>query len=271
VISLMWLTWRQHRAQVLGTVAFLLVLGALVLMGGEQAYLYLSWLPVIPLVIGVFWGTPLLAKELERGTHRLAWTQSVTRGRWLVAKLGWLGLAVTVAGLLLGLMVSNWTTTYNLDRFSDTALFGGTGVVVGAWWLFSFLLGAAAGGVVRRVLPAMAVTVVVFLVAMFGFFQLRPEYAEPLRSVADSSRDIEGFVTDAAWLSPSGAEIKEVAECGAASRYLECVQAAGYRPITYYQPADRYWRFQWTEAGLLLLAAALLTGPVVYRVLRRPI
>jgi hypothetical protein len=115
----------------------------------------------------MFWGAPLLARELERGTQRLAWTQSVTRPRWLVAKLGWLGLAVTVAGLALGLMVTAWLSSTGGDRFGDSTMFGATGVAAGAWWLFSFLLGASAGGIVRRLLPAMVVTIAVFLVVLF--------------------------------------------------------------------------------------------------------
>ena len=46
-----------------------------------------------PLLVGLFWGAPVLAREFERGTHRLAWTQSVPRRAWLVVKLGVLGRA----------------------------------------------------------------------------------------------------------------------------------------------------------------------------------
>lgn len=270
---MVWLTWRQHRMQVLVTVGFLLALGMLILVQGDGAYTALSWLPIVPLMIGIFWGAPLLAGEIERGTHRLVWTQSVSRWRWLVAKLGWLSLAVTVAGLVLGLMVDGWVTAHDGDRFGDTALFGATGVAVGAWWLFAFVLGASAGGLIRRLLPAMAATVVVFLVVMFGFFQFgRDEYAEPLRQVTDQGAP-GGFVTDSAFLSPSGVEVVEVPECGNANAetYMPCVYDSDYRWVLYYQPADRYWRFQWTETGILLLFSALLVMPVMYRVLRRPV
>ncbi len=125
---MVWLTWRQHRAQVLVTAGFLVAVGALLLAHGagaagltggalsarfESLYTYLSWLPVVPLAAGLFWGAPVLARELERGTHRLAWTQSVSRRRWLAAKLGLLGGAVTVAGLALGAMISAWLTTFD--------------------------------------------------------------------------------------------------------------------------------------------------------------
>jgi hypothetical protein len=252
----------------------LLVVGTLMLVQGEDAVTLLSWLPVLPVLAGIFWGAPLLARELERGTHRLAWTQSVTRPRWLVAKLGWLGLAVTVAGLALGLMVSAWLTETGGDRFSDSAMFGATGIAAGAWWLFAFLLGASAGGLLRRLLPAMAVTIAVFLLVLFGMFQARDVYAEPQRWVSDSEFFGDGaLVTGGAWLAPSGAEVDEPPVCADADNrtYLDCVRKAGYTSVLYYQPATQYWRFQWTETGILLLGAVLLAGPVVYRVLRRPV
>ena len=51
----------------------------------------------LPALIGLFWGAPLIARELEAGTHRLVWNQSVTRGRWLAVKLGLIGLAAAAA------------------------------------------------------------------------------------------------------------------------------------------------------------------------------
>ena len=290
---MLWLTWRQHRGQVLVTAGFLVAVGVVLLVHGLTStglsddalgeryngmYAFLGWLPVVPLVAGMFWGAPVLARELERGTQRLAWTQSVSRRRWLAGKLGLLGLAVTVAGLLLGQAVGAWLTTYEgvgrADRFSDTAMFGATGVLGGAWWLFAFMLGAAAGGVLRRTLPALAVTIAVFVLAMVVVFDARPDYAQPVRTVLEHGGDMPtGFITGTAYLSSSGVEVDVPPECADEGRgtYLRCTAAAGYRDVLYYQPSDRYWRFQWTEAGLLALASALLAGPVVYRVTRRPV
>ena len=290
---MVWLTWRQHRAQILVTAGFLAVLGAVLLVHGlaarglpdealrahyKQLLLFLGWLPMVPLAVGLFWGAPLLARELERGTHRLAWTQSVSRRRWLATKLGVLGLAVTVGGLVVGLMVSAWLDTFDgagyADRFGDMALFGSTGVLGGMWWLFAFVLGTAAGGVLRRTLPAFAVTIAVFVLAMMGLFAARQEYAEPERAVFEDAEHLPGtFLTGSAFLSPSGVETDVAPECADKGRedYLPCARDLGYRTVVFYQPADRYWRFQWTETGILVLTSVLLAGPVVYRVVRRPV
>src|SRR5689334_19290122 len=50
---------------------------------------------LVPVLIGMFLGVPLVARELERGTFRLIWTQSATRMRWLLVKIG-AQLAITV-------------------------------------------------------------------------------------------------------------------------------------------------------------------------------
>lgn len=270
---MVWLTWRQHRAQVLVTAGLLAALGLFLLVRGQSAATVLGWLPAVPMAIGMFWGVPVLAREIERGTQRLAWTQSVPRRHWLVTKLGGLGLAVTVAGLGVGLMVSAWVKEFDGDRFGDAALFSGTGVVVGAWWLFAFVLGTATGAVVRRVLPAVAVTVGLFLVVLFGVFQAREAYAVPVRTAPDAEAPAGSSVVGATFVSRSGADVAEPPECASASdeRYLRCVDGAGYRSVLFFQPADRYWRYQWTETAILVLGAAVLAAPVAHRVLRRPV
>jgi hypothetical protein len=301
---MLWLTWRQHRAQVLITLVMMAALGAFLLIHGlgtvsasagvardrledvvrnrfQPVYTYLGWLPIAPLLVGVFWGAPVLARELEKGTHRIAWTQSVSRRRWLMAKLGLLGLAVTLAGLGVGLMVSAWLATFDgtryADKFGDTAMFGSTGVLAGAWWLFAFMLGTAAGGLLRKLLPALAVTIAVFVLFMIVLFSARENYAEPVREVvSDKALPVGSYLTASGSLSPTGVEVPGdgvVPECANAGRefYLTCVSEAGYQSVIYYQPADRYWRFQWTETGILVLLTVALAGPVVYRVARRPV
>ncbi|GGS31037.1 ABC transporter permease [Actinokineospora fastidiosa] len=259
-----WMTYRQHRTQLLVSAALLAVIGAVLLINGLLAsgaadpresfkaiYVYLSWLPVAPIAVGVFWGTPLLAAEFERGTHRLAWTQSVSRARWLAVKLGTLGLAVAVAGGVFGLMVQAWIDGYPTvraaDRFGDIALFSMTGVAAPAWWLFGFAVGTAAGALLRRTLPAIAVTIVIFVLVMVGLFRLREDYAEPVEVRIDHQSEV-----------PHGMIVGTLLDAED--------NTVGLRV----QPADRYWRFQWTEAGILLAAAALLTGATAVAVRRRP-
>lgn len=303
-----WLTFRQHRMQVLVTVGVLALLGVVLLVHGlgtvaakaelsgqefdlelaeryELLYQVLTWLPAAPVLIGLFWGAPVLGREAERGTLVLAWTQSVTRRRWVTVKLGWLALVVTLCGLALGGMVELWNATFGdadfARRFGDRGMFTTTGVAAGGWWLFGFMLGVAGGALFRRLLPAMAVTVAVFFVVLFFVMELRGDYATPDRVVAEIQEEPFGRPADdvllagGGWLAPDGTEITDGPLPGCEevrlAAFQDCLRDAGYRTVTYLHPADRYWRFQWTEAGLLLAGAAVLAGVAYQRVARRPV
>jgi hypothetical protein len=193
---MIWLTWRQFRAQ-FAAVAAVAVAFALVLAGtgrrladiaatyrdvfdhltANDRHLFYAGIVVIavaPVVIGVFWGAPLVARELEAGTHRLAWTQSVTRTRWLATKLGVTVLAAAAAVGVLTLAVTWWSqpldgalssTHGSLPARLTPVSFAMRGIVPIGYAVFAVVLGATLGAVLRRTLPAMAVTlaVVVFV------------------------------------------------------------------------------------------------------------
>ncbi|SEH03247.1 hypothetical protein SAMN05444920_13451 [Nonomuraea solani] len=188
---MLWLTWRQHRTQVLVTALLLAAVGIALLANGLGAAGFaaehapragcvaetnactryrlgmmewmwamselIGWLPLLaPALIGAFWGAPLLAREFKRGTHQLTWTQSVTRRRWLLVKVGGLAAAVTLGGLTLGVLVNVWLTVFDIPgapvNFLNSRIFRLVGILPAAWWLAAFLLGLAAGALFRRTL-----------------------------------------------------------------------------------------------------------------------
>ena len=114
---------------------------------------------LLPALIGVFWAAPLVARELETGTYRLVWTQSVPRTRWLTAKLAVAGLAGLVATGVLTVLVTWWygpIDEVNSNQFSP-AVFGGRDLVPVGYAAFAFGLGVLAGVVSRRTLTAMSI------------------------------------------------------------------------------------------------------------------
>jgi len=298
-----WVTLRQHRAQVLITFGLLAVFGAVLLVHGlgtvsaaegrsggalEEVlagrhyaiFTLIGWLPLLPLLIGVFWGAPVLAKEYERGTLVLAWTQSVSRRQWVAGKLTLLGLLVTLAGLALGAMINAWIGTFDgtqyAVRFSRVGAFMTTGVAAAGWWLFAFMLGVAGGALFRRMLPAMIAAIAVFLAVLFAMVWVRPEYATPERYVPPVERPLDSpdgdvMIIGTAWLDGTGREISSdvVPTCLDVPTFEDCLASSGYRMVSYVHQAGQYWRFQWTEAGLLLAAALVLGGVGYHRVVRR--
>ncbi|WP_055534281.1 ABC transporter permease subunit [Streptomyces graminilatus] len=185
-----WLVWRQHRA------AFWTILAATALSVawmvyqrgqmtdfldshgypakniddiGEQFRPYIDsfrsatlGLSVIPILLGVFLGAPLLAGDLENGTAKLVAAQSMSRTRWLVTKLGLAGLVVVVSTTALSAVFGWWWSPVKseatvLEWFSGPA-FDNTGPVPVGLTLLSVFGGVAIGVVLRRTLMAMVVT-----------------------------------------------------------------------------------------------------------------
>jgi hypothetical protein len=128
----------------------------------------------LPAILGVFWGAPLVARELEAGTHRLVWSQTVTRTRWLATRMGLTGLAAMAVAALLGLALAWWCKPIDgaiLNGQSGPGFLGtprmappafeARGIVPVGYAGFAFALGVATGAVVRRAVPAMAITLAV--------------------------------------------------------------------------------------------------------------
>lgn len=197
-----WLTWRQFRVPAASVFAGLIVIGVIlaitgpdlvgdtnfsdsdVLYGGTILVMYL-----LPAVIGVFWGVPMITRELESGTHSLIWNQTITRKRWLTTKMGVGALAAMVAAGLLGLGVTWWASPIDalanqgtdpsmLTRLSPV-VFAARGIAPIGYAAFAFVLGVAVGLVLRRTVVAMAVTVVAFAAVMIAVPLLVRPYMLP--------------------------------------------------------------------------------------------
>jgi hypothetical protein len=140
---------------------------------------------VVPALIGMFWGAPLVAREFETGTFRLAWTQGVTRVRWLAAKLGVAGLAAIAAGELFSLMVEWWSSPIRKAQMTSGLTHGisHSGVTPIGYAAFGFALGVTAGFFIRRTLPAMAVTLAIYAAVIIAFpVWVRPHLIPPVQA-----------------------------------------------------------------------------------------
>jgi hypothetical protein len=133
-----------------------------------------------PVLLAMFAGPPVVARDLENSTYRYAWTQGIGRVRWTVAKLVILGTVVTIAALVISQLFAwffaPFLTTENLTVYTPS-VFGSRGVSYAAWTLTAFCLGAFLGTLVRRILPEMAITPVLYAaLAALTWFSLRHDY-----------------------------------------------------------------------------------------------
>jgi ABC-type transport system involved in multi-copper enzyme maturation permease subunit len=173
---------------------------------------------LLPAVVGVFWGVPMVTRELETGTHSLVWNQTVTRSRWLATKLGIGVLAAMAAAGLLSLAVGWWAspidaaaTSTNEGAFLSRitpVVFAARGIAPIGYAAFAFVLGIAVGILLRRTVSAMAVTLIVFVavqvaVPMMVRPYLLPASEETVTITADNIRSVIG--------TESGPEALEVA------------------------------------------------------------
>ena len=145
----------------------------------------------MPALIGAFVGAPVLARELETGTFRYAWTQGFGRWRWTLAKLVLLAVAVTAAAGAFSVLFSWYYQPYfaagqpgavapRAVPFSS-GLFDLHGVTFAAWTLTAFAIGVLAGVLIRRVVPAIVATLVAYTgLALVAGNLLRQHYLTAL-------------------------------------------------------------------------------------------
>jgi hypothetical protein len=291
-----WLAWRLHGvevrfAAVLGALAAaLLVASRIVLWSGASRDVKIwATIPVFPIatlvivapaLLGMFLGAPLVATEVESGTHRLAWAQSVSRRRWLLVHLG-LVLGGSVAAMAVTGAAMNWGLQPLFDLPAAQAeaplqpgIFDAVAIVPAACTAFAVALGVALGALTRRTLVAMLLVLLLLTTVRVGIAAgARPNYQPPLRTLASMSATKSkgpsvppgAYIVSQDVLDPAGRDLHvgiDAVHCGPPA---DC---AGYRIATDYQPADRFWIFQLIEAGIYVALGALLLGLTYWRVVR---
>src|SRR6202035_5272292 len=183
-----WLAWRQARTQIavaLAATAAVAVAAAVAGRGGSTLRLWLSVLVVVaPGLLGVFWGAPLVAGELASGSFRLAWTQDVSRVRWLAARLAVSGLAAMAVSGLASWLVTWWAGPLDRVGLNQFGSFDSRDIVAVGYAAFAFTLGVLLGTLLRKTVPAMAATLLAFTAARVAFRLLaRPQLLPPVTRV----------------------------------------------------------------------------------------
>ncbi|GID97523.1 ABC transporter permease subunit [Amorphoplanes digitatis] len=316
---MIWLTWRQSRIQALSGAAILLLILAGVALtwpgltelartsgftacqancedladsflaqAGQTAaaavyYAGIAAMYLLPALVGLFWGAPMVARELETGTYRMVWSQTVSRRRWLLVKLAAGAVAVALLAGLISLAMTLWSAP--IDRAYGNRIgpivFAARGVVPVGYAVFAFVLGVTLGMLLRRTVVAMALTLlVVGLLQVAAPLLVRPALAQPETSTTaadferlaglgiggnDAHVELEPSVTGAWILSnrvinTAGDTFKgpvDPAECGPEANKgmgacKEWLATQNLRQEQVYVPEARFWALQWREFGILV-------------------
>jgi hypothetical protein len=231
-------------------------------------------LQAVPLLCGILLSAPFVL-ELEQGTHRLAWTQSITRLRWVTLKVSVIVCAAVVAALLLTAAITWWRAPLDqLDgRFHPDA-FDLEGTAPLAYALFAVALGLAIGTTIRRAIPAIGLSVVGYILVRLVVEEwARPHYMAPL--VAAGESDNPGR---SAWIYGStihdrlGHDVSFLSVLQACGKAIgshiqvtaSCFAGHGFVNVVVYQPGDRFWAFQAIETAIFCGLAAALIGLTVW-------
>jgi hypothetical protein len=129
-----------------------------------------SILLALPFLFGLLAGAPLVARELERGTSRLAWSLAPSRLRWLVVRVVPIAVLVFALAFVAGAALDRLWAAISPGRDMANAFdgFGSRGVVLAARAAFVFAVGVAVGATIGKVLPALMVTAVIAWVGLAG-------------------------------------------------------------------------------------------------------
>jgi ABC-type transport system involved in multi-copper enzyme maturation permease subunit len=321
-----WVTWQQYRYQAAFAAALLAALAVVLLISGlHAAAVWHSALtqcalnnscaglagsnlslgnPIIttlvvdtsavPVLPGLLWGAPAVATELETGTNQFAWTQSVTRRRWLAVRAGWLLLGAAVLAGAVSAIVTWWSGPFNAltaDAFQINR-FDVTDIVPVGYAIFAMALGICAGTLLRRTLPALGITLAGFagirlvianwlrlhyMTPVVAYYKLTAPFTPPGSYLPVTNAFVGPDGKPAALVNgvPNYNGVPLPSACVHATQnspnpqaVLPCLAAHGYRGLLAYQPAGRFWAFQFIETGIFVVLAAALIG-ITFLVLSR--
>ncbi|MFJ8447392.1 hypothetical protein [[Kitasatospora] papulosa] len=239
---------------------------------GNYAALLLA---VLPVIISAFVAGPMIARELESGTFKVSWTQSVPPAHWLAAKLA-VPAALLLAGVPVLTAVLSWARSYADTpypaQWHDAPVFSTSGVLPLTHTFFGMCVGALAGLLIRRTLPALTVAALVTGTALTVLTYWRQELWPPRTLTGETLNAKEGMWWVETGDLTSGGERLTGTACSRSSSEGDRLQCLTDHDITNhyldYHPASHFWPLQLVETGILLaLTATAVT--VAFRLLRR--
>ena len=311
LLDVVWLAWRQHRIAILTTTVAVLALSGWTVWNTQQ--LAAAWphrpadelgrsaitkmasitndqvelVAVFAGLIAVFWAAPLLAREYEQRTHLLAWSQDVSRGRWLLGKVLTLGAVAVGLALLLGVIADHAVgTVIATNSYTNLFIpfsFEAYPLLQVGYALFGFALGLLCSAVFRHLLPATTVTLVVFALARVAVAQVRLDYLPPVRQITPFTGMFTldtgpgSLIVGNGYLTSSGQSADQLVQsCVPLSgtdfqqgEWQNCLRQHGVtQQYTDYRPASQIPTFRLIEVGIFL-ALTVICAVATWQVLRR--
>ncbi|MEU3647842.1 hypothetical protein AB0E59_30955 [Lentzea sp. NPDC034063] len=275
--SLIWLTWRQHRWSIAGVVALALIavygLLSTEYEGGSASMPIFGFYALMVQigfggVIGMFWGAPLIARELEERTYFVAWGQDVTPVEWLRGKLLVFGVLAVMLGALVGTGDGYIGTRRSWSSFEANPL------VQAGYAVLGLAIGVLVGLLTRHVMTAIAGTLVFFtLTRVLVSVVARDYYLPPERVIVRWENTPvapeRGLELGNGFIGPDLEPVRVLDKCMQGINANTCMRNEKAAIGTYveYQPIERLTTFQVIEFVVCALIAAGLFF-LVFRLMR---
>ena len=314
---MIWLSWRQQRTETVLSAAVVVLLAALFVPTGLHLASFYDhhgvahclagktlacgqtlaafgnvagvlrsltpWMTLLPGLIGVALAAPIIL-DLEGGTYRLAWTQSLTRSRWIATRFSVAVITALAAAGLLSFLFTWYRRPLDhvFGRFDGTA-FDLEGTVSLGYVLFALGLGLAVGVVWRRTATAVIASFLAYVASrLFVDGWLRQRFITPLSATWSGNAGGPNLNND--WVLSSGISDRAghlfagnfgiLQSCGrVGANGVKMVNGnclarhgAGYNHAVW-QPASRFWEFQGIETALFAGVGLLLIAFAAWRLL----
>lgn len=236
----------------------------------------LGFMALLPYAAGLFLGAPLIAREIERGTTRLAWSISPSRFRWYLARMlpvlaAVLGLTF-VAGVAVDQLVAARSPGVDIANSFDG--FGTRGVLVATTALVMTAGAIGLGSVIGRVLPTIILALILGSLGLSLVARVHERYtaneAIPVEEaqVGPGDRYVDQF-----FRLPDGRLVgwNELAEIDPAAMDSMDGPMSKYPLVAMVIPGERYRSIETREAlALGGIAVVMLAGAAVIVQRRRP-
>ncbi|MEV4866836.1 ABC transporter permease [Streptomyces ossamyceticus] len=241
---------------------------------GTAMYLGSAIINIAPLLIAIWAGAALIGRELENGTAKLAWTQSVTPARWLAAKLA-LPAGLLTAGTLLLVQLhrimwqahdSRWKGA-GVWQWHDSQILISNGPVAVAHVLLGLAVGVLIGLLTRRSLASMGYGFFTMGGLLYALELVRP-HLWPAKTATNPAATGQppyiGMTVEEGGITPGGDRVPDL--CLMSTDCMPGEDVVGY--YRDYHPASHFWPLQLVETGVVLAVTAVLVV-LSFRLLRR--
>lgn len=222
-------------------------------------------------------GAALTGRELERGTAKLAWTQSVTPTRWLAAKLA-VPAVVLVLGTTVLVLLYRWAWAPDRGMVGDEWFYPdpmvNRGPLLVAYALCALAVGALAGLALKRSLPALAVALG-FMAWFHVYLDRHTDELWPTTTLTDvAASEVPANADQMALgsITESGARVSDLSCFVGESADAVRACMANHEFTGLYaevHPPSHFWPLHLMATGVVLAVTALATAAAFWLLRRR--